>query len=278
MKTKIKAFSLLETNLVLLICGVLIIGVVQYWKIVTYEYKLIQSTNKANYIKKSLEGYVARNGFLPYAAKKTDGIETNDCCIGYVPYKTLGINSNYLYDGFGKKFKFIVNKNLVLKYHLSKSKVILPIQLPVRYFYCFDSITWNRLYNFLDEYGEKVLVSYDLVKDTYNIYLYSNEKIIKLDSLECLPPFNKEMFRDSIYLDNAEIYKKKFVVYDLIAWALISEIKFKQDELNIKLNQDNIVFFQTRFNLAAQIKCNPNSNAVFFANKMPIKYLNKYLT
>lgn len=112
--TKLKAFNMLETAFAILLIGIFTSMIIPYWQFLNTKQNIIVTQIRANYIRKAMEGYVMRYGFLPNAAVDTNGDETQGVHKGFVPYKTLGIPKSYIYDGFGKLFTFIVNEYLTL--------------------------------------------------------------------------------------------------------------------------------------------------------------------
>lgn len=125
-----KAFNLLEASFALLLIGMLSSALIPYHKALNTKQNLELTRLRANYIRKSIEGYVARYGFLPCASENLSGIEKKGTTCGYIPYKTLGISKTYIYDGFGKPFIFGVNEHLTLEKHNKEPYIIVPITQP----------------------------------------------------------------------------------------------------------------------------------------------------
>lgn len=108
------AFSLIEAAFAILLIGIFSSMLIPYYHALNARQNLQVTQLRANYIRKAIEGYVMRHGFLPSAASDTNGNESSNLIRGYVPYKTLGISKNYIYDAKGKLFSFIVNEYLML--------------------------------------------------------------------------------------------------------------------------------------------------------------------
>jgi len=114
LKLRYEAFSLIEAAFAILLIGIFSSMLIPYYHALNARQNLQVTQLRANYIRKAIEGYVMRYGFLPSAASDTNGNEVSGLIRGYIPYKTLGISKNYIYDGKGKLFSFVVNEYLML--------------------------------------------------------------------------------------------------------------------------------------------------------------------
>ncbi|WP_342261920.1 hypothetical protein [Alphaproteobacteria bacterium endosymbiont of Tiliacea citrago] len=290
---KIKAFSLLECALALMLIGICLNSFLIINK------KKHQSSRKeitklrANYIRKAIEGYVATHGFLPYASETLDGTSSLNCTVGYLPYKTLGLSKIYAYDGSGNAFRFIVDKNLVLEYQKSLGYLIFPPFFPSENF-IMGIRTWNRLnsyYSYVNNrltkkdfinFSKKMLwqrtsflYEYDDMNDNFRILIIKNKRELGLSKIFIYPIF--DMRRGGNF--NFEEIKKNYLLCDTIAWVLISDKKIdikkmKYDKVIICLDQFEIVFWQSRFNISYQIKNVLTSKATFLGIN---SYCGKYL-
>ena len=125
------AFSLIEAAFAILLIGIFSSALIPYWHTLNAKHNLAITQLRANYIRKSMEGYVARYGFLPSAASDTRGIEKQGISRGFVPYKTLGIPRQYIFDAKGNPFSFIVNEHLMLAKYQNNPLTPLPISFPI---------------------------------------------------------------------------------------------------------------------------------------------------
>lgn len=261
---KIKGTALFESVLGLLLFSICISGIIMFHKSSSYSENMDITKMRANYIRKNIERYVATYGFLPYAAKTQNGEETDEQLIGYLPYKTLGISQEYMKDGFGNPYKFIVNKNLVLKYQEKKKWKIMPPFFPTMYFVPNLKI-WSRLNKYkrtnhqdIEEGtdGASYLYDYDEIEENYNITIFKKGKLIKLSEIEVTPIYldieYSKLIKYELNKENKN-QREKYQVKDLIAWVLISDKKIP-NTLSIEITNYREIFWQSRFNLAAQIK------------------------
>lgn len=262
---KIKGTALLESVLGMLLFSMCISVIIMFHKKGSYAENIAITKMRANYIRKNIERYVATYGFLPYAAKTQNGEETDEELIGYLPYKTLGISQEYMKDGFGNPYKLIVNKNLVLKYQKKNKWKVMPPFFPTIYFVPTLRV-WNRLNKykktnhqdmFEGNEGSSYLYDYDYMEENYNINIYYNGTLIKLSEVEVTPMYLDIEYSKLIkyeMIKEAQKERDRYQVRDLIAWVLISD-KTTPNILSIEITNYREVFWQSRFNLAAQIKC-----------------------
>jgi len=265
---KYSAFSLLESALAIFLIGILLSGLISYWQLTTYKNKLNITINRANYIRKSLQGYVMRYGFLPYASDHS-GMQINGKVIGFLPYKILGINQIYSKDGFGRDFIYVVNENLVLNYNINNDKLILPIFFPLSLYPTFKCVSFCRLYDWqikkegnwvsIDvnskeymkqgKFAPEKIASYDKYDATKNIKFNIAQKYLKKAKIKEF--FLQSRLWFSTYVAN--LSKKHEKNEDIIAWALISR-KNNKKSIKLEINEnDGLIFWQSRKNLAAQI-------------------------
>jgi len=226
---KIKAFSLIEISLTLILIGIFSSFIFPFYKKLNYNRSCLITINKANEIRRALEGYVAMHGFLPSAANK-DGLQIENKNAGYVPYKTLGLTSNHLKDGFGKNFKYFVSHEFTkFKY---KKRIILPVFFPLNIAPILNNFTkpyyhFSRIYRYgyvepLKEKKEKKNIKrklyYDddlqkdyVFKEGFNFYaddasydFFSSDKVIDL----CINNSPVQLKHTSIYnfFHNYQLY------------------------------------------------------------------------
>lgn len=265
---KVKAISLIECTFSLLLMSICITSILTYYKTSISSYNRSLTTLRANYIRKCIEGYVAAHGFLPYASKSLLGRQDDDCVVGYLPYITLGISSTYAYDGFGRPFIFVVNKNLVLGYQKKQQYLLFPPLLPCSFYYPTVR-TWHRLNLYRQVANQKEITNtqsamylwdYDKVNELFNINLIKDGKILKLSKIHVYPILDESSLRRKNIITNIEQARQLYPIEDLVAWALISHktsvdyAKLDSEPIHIKIADYSVVFWQSRFNLAAQIK------------------------
>lgn len=328
---KVKGFSILEAAFAILLVGIFTSFLIPYWRFLNSKENLVINQTRANYIRKAVEGYVARNGFLPCAATDLHGKEAKNSYKGLVPYKTLGIPKHYIFDSNKKPFTFVVNEHLTLYKNSQNGKTPIPITIP--YFYPsiirfndgkiilgthFCRLAGYKLANSeLNEQGaalhditrsataEDLIAHYDqdmlcslneltitqnnknIIQNTKPIYkLYLTKFVKRFDEhvLSLLEMINPDMpiqgatdgyinERNTVEYDYSIKTVKKFLqrrkliepIYevigkncDAIAWILISHHS-KNSQYNKKattiftLDTKDLVFYQTRFNLAGQL-------------------------
>lgn len=113
-KAKVKAFSLIEMCIFLLILGTLSSSTLALFKIVQKNQR--QNTTNDHFIQitYALANHVLRNKSLPCPANK-DGVSIENCTQkigGFVPYKTLGISKKITLDGFGRPIMYVADASL----------------------------------------------------------------------------------------------------------------------------------------------------------------------
>lgn len=322
-KKKLRAFSILESAFALLLIGIFSAILIPYWQLLHAQENYCITQNRANYIRKAVEGYVARHGFLPYAGDEK-GMDIEGKLRGFVPYRTLGIPKMYIYDGYGKPFSFIVNQCLVGKCWKKLGYHIIPITVPVSIHQehimtkaaiskpkITLGVSFNRLYQFSTSYEnarwfkhpipEQVKVEnaikysktmfedgypfevkeglewmtfivddYDRLKNINRLFVMKDKKSILQPTI--IHIYDKFRYDPEERFDEESFALAKIIFtlredwddsYDAIAWVLISHHKNSKvnegADREISLNSSDLIFWQSRFNLAAQIKCPPTS-------------------
>lgn len=113
MKYKVKAFSLLEIGLGLLIIGIIGSQVVPMIKktILLKKYEITKRNQEC--ILQSLAAYTTRQNRLPFASTPImQGTEQRGLAIGITPYQTLGLSERIAKDGFGNYMTYAMNTSL----------------------------------------------------------------------------------------------------------------------------------------------------------------------
>lgn len=268
-KLRFRAFSLLEIAISLTIIGIAFAGILPFWKLLLFSRNQRINELKAVQVRYAIQGFVLRYGFLPYAAKDQNGIETHGNHKGFLPYKTLGLSKNYIMDSHNKPFTFIMNK------HLGKNneKHHLPPVIPFSIELPKDSCTFCRIYEF-DKDGRVCL--YDKICHVQNIELVAKGKDV-FDSehkkIYIMRPISKYLSNTIAWIKLSLTEDKKYENCDCVAWILISHgqskngMKNKCREMNRCSDSkfclepepgdtgifDDQIFWQSRFDLASQI-------------------------
>jgi type II secretory pathway pseudopilin PulG len=113
MPRKVKAFSLLELGLVLLIMGVIGSQLVPMIKKTLILKKHEITKRNQEIIFQSVADYAKRQSRLPFASRPTlKGAEQANLTIGIVPYQTLGLEERSAKDGFGHYMTYAMNSTL----------------------------------------------------------------------------------------------------------------------------------------------------------------------
>jgi|GEM_PF-2893303 len=281
----LRAFSILEAAFALLLIGIFATIIIPYWKLLHDRENYFLTQSRANYVRKAVQGYVARHGFLPYSGDSS-GFSKNGLVRGLVPYKTLGIPQRLILDGYGSQFSFIVNEFLTRNFWLEKGYKILPITLPVNIFQDDFGVSFTRIYGyskilrgFSDDQerapeviealpkfstGQVFADSYDQLLVMKNrLVLSQNGQKIQLSKIQIYDKFifDKE---SEIALANVNNLRSILTIRsawdespDVVAWVLVSNRGKKRANCNekyeISLDSSDLTFWQSRFNLAAQI-------------------------
>lgn len=244
-------------------------------KAVTKKHRLSLTKMRANYIRKNLEGYVARYGFLPYASSNLNGLESEGVCVGYLPYRTLGIDKSYAYDGSGKPFSFMVNKNLVLKFQKNLGYIIRPPFLHES-LYAAGARSWGRLFVYKTSANHSIihpskehelqiyLYDYDGIDEFFNIQILKDNVPIVLSKIYAYPVVNKNTLPThlAVHFQDFKGYRFYYPIYDVIAWVLISG-----SEKSHEIRSSPCVFWQSRFHLASQINCAITSSFTYIGSE-----------
>ena len=277
---KLKGFVLLEISISLLIVSIFLSICFEYVKRRQEQNQKFKTQKNANYIRKAMQGFVAKKGFLPCCAENENGKEKENNFSGFVPYKTLGIPKKYIYDGKNKPFTLYINKDLALSSY--KHKKVVPVFIPYSTYPCLNTVTFNRIYKTIpheDEraanYGyifykqNRIVDKYDDIKEQ-NLKLFHKKQLIVLKSIIIQEQINSHhlMAGDFVSKNSAEESK------NLIAWCIISG---KHNSEYIETDNPNyMVFWQSRFNLSAQIKTPATIEPADFTRAQHYKFeLNK---
>lgn len=136
MSSRKKAFSLVELSVVLVVISVLTSGVLTILTKHSEDSKLKITEKRMEIIEKSIEKFVIENNRLPCPADGTTvivgeaffGFEKrssskpvlcdsnftfNDIHAGVVPVLSLGLSKEYMFDGWKRRFSYVVDGNLV---------------------------------------------------------------------------------------------------------------------------------------------------------------------
>ena len=112
-KKRVKAFSLIEVGIVLLILGALGSFFTSFLDSTKSFYEKKTNQKKQSFIAKSLAGYVLQNRCLPGASLPTNqGSSVPDTYIGIVPYKELNLDPKSVKDGNGFWYTYAVHPTL----------------------------------------------------------------------------------------------------------------------------------------------------------------------
>ena len=256
---KFKAFSLLETAITLAILGLLTSIIFPIYKIISHYKEKITNEEKYNYIRTSMQSYLLRHGKLPFAADQ-EGISKPNMLIGFIPYKTLGIKKSYMFDAKNNFFTYAVNKNF--------TNTNIPIITSLKTPPLANTKTFCRLYKF----HNNEIILYDDIEE--NLSLFEEEKniILQDDYFYIMLPQKKfkSIHEMNQWLkDSLEKKEEKYKNKNAIAWILISHGKNKTScsqmnkiqspkfcllpNKNEQQNFSDQVFYQTRFDMAAQV-------------------------
>ena len=249
---KYKAYILIETSLSILMLGISLVIILSYSKYSLYKIQKNETKCKANYIRKAIEGYVARHGMMPSAGNE-DGEEVEGLYKGFVPYKALGISKIYKNDGFNKSFVYFVNPNFVLSEY--KDCIVLPVYFPQNVYPSNASdkriVCFQRLYQEKQSLNEKKFL----------------KKYIYLDEFKYKNLSEYEMTEKNIIIRNCYVnedrhieFFQKHIVKDCIVWSIVPSNSASYKDNEFKFNRD--VFWQSRFNIASMLNC-PSTNDTF---------------
>ena len=113
MQHKVKAFSLFEIGLALLIIGIIGAQVVPMIKKTLLLKKHEISKRNQESLVQSIAAYTKRKNRLPFASTPAlKGTEQVGLAIGIPPYQTLGLNDRTAKDGFGHYMTYAMNTTL----------------------------------------------------------------------------------------------------------------------------------------------------------------------
>lgn len=280
------AFSLLEVAISLALIGIFLSILPKYFKLRDYAYNLQITTLRARYIRNSLQGFVKRYGFLPCAALNKDGIGVNGSFSGFLPYRTLGIDRRFMFDGFGAPFSYVVNQFLALSTYRKKMRILTP-SFPVNIF-CEYGVSFCRVSSYqtredkfkpwVDSYS-KIGLQEVKIKECDSVcslnklqILLKNRPVLQEDHVFAFRPYvdfyNRWLRFDGFGVD---FFKKldplaftklpSGKMCNVLAWALISgkgkpiinTAATNTSIEQINLDSPNLIFWQSRFDLVAQI-------------------------
>ncbi len=268
---KIKAFSLLEAALTISIIGLSLSIVFPLLKSIQHSKK--QKLNEVRYIKikKAIQLFVLNHGYLPNPASDLKGRANCQVYKGFIPYITLNIDKADAYDANNKPLIFVVNKNLC-----KNNEDFTPITLSLKNSPIKGKVSFCRIYEWDAEGNlnkvDKICSALD------NLIVYENDLSVidENENFYIMHPLKK--------FDNYEEYQKwlhnsltttqnKFKNCNCVAWILISSVPLKNPSYSKNENdsESNIyfknkksnemgefkdeVFYQTRFDIANQIRC-----------------------
>jgi len=288
---RLKAFSLLEVALAIAIAGIAVSCITPIWHTITITKKQRMNEERFHYIRTAMQAYLMRFGYLPCAAANENGFATNETYAGFVPYKTLGIAKQYSKDCEGKPFTFAVNKNLVKlpgKNYILFPKQACSTNIP-------NQVSFCKLYGFKPNASKEHTIYYcaDEICTLPNLALLDNEESIidPNDFYHVLPHpevnlsgYYSAKWQKQVVLEKPDDRK----VCNTVAWLLImhgpnkhNKPLSKAKEANIVKNAgqqifylsaakddkglfNDIVFYQTRFDMAAQCACPCNTDAIIY--------------
>lgn len=264
---KILAYSLLEVAIAIMVSGVAISSIIPLLKTISISKKMRLNEEKYHYIRYAMQGYLLRYGYLPFAAKN-DGMELTNMVRGFVPYKTLGITKEYIYDSNGNLFTYIVNKNLAKQ----ANKEYIPITRPVHSIMNKNQVTFCRLYK-----HDKTLMMDEICTLENLVILEKGVSIIEpKDMFYIMEPMyffkNANDWNEwQVKAFSSKLLRQKSC--NVVAWAIISHGPNKNNrpitkckEMNNNETQkicilpesgdnglfNDVIFYQTRFDMAAQ--------------------------
>lgn len=266
MKLKIKAFSLLEMALVIAIIGIVFSSITPIWHIFNKSNAEKLNEEKYNYIRLAMQNHLRKKGYLCAAAPDLNGISNENMIKGYVPYKTLGISKKYAFDANNKPFIFAVNKHFLNK---NLANLALPITINIHH---------SNFCRILKPSNNGEMERYDEVCENAGLVVLENEEsiILKDDFFYIMHDLKKtnSLIDVKIWLKNSlSTFEEKYKNCNTIAWVLI--VSKKNNNKCSKINADfenkvcyiscsengsgkenlflDKVFYQTRFDMAAQI-------------------------
>lgn len=277
---KIAAFSLVEIALTIIILGITISSITPIWQAIHISKKMRVNEEKFHYIRLAMQGYLLQHGYLPNASSTFEGISQKEVVRGYVPYKTLGISKDYAFDSNNRPFSFVVNKNLV-----QLDNVIYKPLMQHIYHDEPNSVSFCRLSHgsYKTEHNKRFIT--DNICNLKNLTLLDQGKsvVLETDYVFSIPPM---FLNDSDALKKWYLNKKneEHKICNTMAWLIISHglegnfhaKKNKQKQKISKCKQMNTnneqefclspesdddglfndtIFYQTRFDMAAQSNC-----------------------
>lgn len=258
---KIKAFSLLEITINLGIIGITLTGIITLWFALSKYQKEKINNQKYEYIRISMQNFLIQHGRLPNASKDTSGLEDCFNTNGNLPYKTLGISKKYMFDANGNAFRYIVND------HFTNTNIplVTPLSCPPKN----ADTSFLRIYT----YNDNKINLYDLIAHTNEkIKLIKNgtSVISEKDFFYILPPIKKFIDLNEMYkwIESSKVQDPKYKTSNTIAWILISFNKNnpdKQNQTNTKIFYENgdTIFYQSRFDMAAQTGFNATPEPIY---------------
>lgn len=269
--TSILAYSLLEVAISIGIAGIAISMVTPIWHTISVAKKIRINEQKYHYIRNAMQAYVIRYGHLPHAAENLNGVANMQHVKGYLPYKTLGISKQYALDSNNKPFTYAINK------HLGKhaTKEHIPLMRNISTNTQRNQISFCRLFKYKDS-GALAIIDEICVLDNLIVLEKGISIVDEQDHFFVMKPMSffhtiekwKEWQATSI-TQKTERMKN----CNAIAWVLIAHGSNKKNkplsncaQMNktetqkfciLPADDDNgffndTVFYQTRFDLAAQ--------------------------
>ncbi|WP_342261776.1 hypothetical protein [Alphaproteobacteria bacterium endosymbiont of Tiliacea citrago] len=244
---KINAFSLLELTLSLSIMGLMLTSLTILHTLISKMNKKDINETKYHHIRIAMQNYLLKNGKLPYASKNEDGNSSITLYQGYVPYKTLGISKTYLYDANNRAFLYVVNPLL--------TDTNIPIQTPLSYYPKEKEKSFLRLY----KQHENILYhDYYSQENQLEIFDEKNISVIEENDYFFVLTQQPKNFKTQKELDqwvarNIDNKDEQYKVQNIIAWLIITNNHKKNDKMKFYINKQTSIFFQTRFDMAAQI-------------------------
>jgi type II secretory pathway pseudopilin PulG len=113
---QVKAFSLLELSLVLVIMGVVLQSSIPLYHHWIQEKKHEKTLAHETVIFKALGAYVSRHKHLPCPSLNSEEGKSPHTCLlnhsGFLPFHTLGLSQDMSKDGYGKYFTYVVDPQL----------------------------------------------------------------------------------------------------------------------------------------------------------------------
>ena len=284
-KVKLKAFSLLEISIAIFITGIIFSSLFPVFKLITKAQEEVVNEEKAKQIRIAVQNYVLLKGHLPFAANDLQGKSSQNIWSGFVPYKELGLKESLCYSAAKIPFKFIVNINFCKK----ENEKFIPLNVPLYVFPPCGSVSFCRLYDWssngrIIKYDKACLLDdIDVLDKGESVVLPENDVFIMrdIDNISGIGDVNSWLVNSLASKD------EKFRCCNKVAWILIAPKKRKHKK-GVKLSACQInndkadnkkicyssekndsgmfydkVFFQTRFDLAAQIGFNCSSQGLY---------------